>query len=67
MGVLRLNLYGNPSGTFYYIEGLMSFLAKLRAKLNEAESFLVTIEMNASTTVTAISIDDFWWHPKLQR
>lgn len=43
IGILRLNLYGSPSGTFFYIEGLMKFLGTLQAKLNDAESSLVRI------------------------
>lgn len=57
--MLRLNLYGNPSGTFYYMEGLMEFLGKLKATLNQAESCLVRIEMKSGTIVDAIAIDDF--------
>lgn len=34
VGVLHLNLYGNLSGTFYYMEGLFAHLRKLSATLN---------------------------------
>lgn len=37
VGILHLNLYGNPSGTFYYMEGLFDYLKKMMTKLNEAE------------------------------
>lgn len=59
IGLLRLNLYGNPSGTFYYIEGLMAFLRKMHAQLNEAESCLVRLQMQAGTVIAAVAIDDF--------
>lgn len=41
VGMLKKNLYGNPSGTYYYIEGLMDFLKIIKVKLNEAEYCLV--------------------------
>lgn len=59
VGILRLNLFGNPSGTFYYIEGLMAFLRKLKVQLNEAEACLVKISMPSGTIIAAVAIDDF--------
>lgn len=59
VGFLRLNLYGNPSGTFYYIKGLMAFLRKLRAKMNHAESCLLRLQMAAGTVIPAVATDDF--------
>lgn len=59
IGILKRNLYGNPSGTYYHIEGLMNFLATVKAKLNEAESCLVKIEMKSGTIVAAIAIEYF--------
>lgn len=34
--IMQLNLYGNPSGTFYYVDGLIEYLLTLQANLNEA-------------------------------
>lgn len=59
VGILRLNLYGNPSGTYYYIDGLLEFLRGLRADMNEAEVCLVRLEMRSGTVITAVAVDDF--------
>lgn len=37
VGVLRLNFYAYPSATYYYIEGLLRYLHKIRAQPNGAE------------------------------
>lgn len=58
--VVRLirNLHGNPSGTFYYVRGLLKFLKQLQAKINEAEICLVRIEMESGPIVVAVTVDD---------
>lgn len=57
--MLHLNLYGNPSGTYYYIEGILEFLRKIHPKLNEAESCLIRVEMPPGTVIEAIAVDEF--------
>lgn len=59
IGVLRLNIYGNPSGTYYYIDGLLLILRKIRAKKNEAEVFLIRIDLISGSVIAAISVDNF--------
>lgn len=59
VGMLKRNLYGNPSGTYYYIQGLLKHLRNIRAKLNEAEACLVRVQMTSGTVVAAIAVDDF--------
>lgn len=57
IGILRLNIYGNPSRTYYYIEGLLDYLKKIRAQLNEAESCLIRVEMPSGMIIAAIAVD----------
>lgn len=57
--ILMLNLYGNPSSTFYYIEGLITYLDEIGANLNEAESCLIRVENPSGTIIVSIAIDDF--------
>lgn len=59
IGVLRLNLYGNPSGTYYYVDGLLEFLRKIKAQMNEAEVCLIRIELSTGNLIIAIAFDDF--------
>lgn len=40
---MRLNLYGNPPGTYYYVDGLLKFLLKITAQVNDAEACLIRI------------------------
>lgn len=42
---LVLNLYGNPSATFYYLEGLFKFLRNRKSKINEAQACLVRLKV----------------------
>lgn len=57
--VLRLKLYGNPSVTYYYVDGLLEFLQNLKAQMNEAEVCLKRIELETGSVIEAIKIDDF--------
>lgn len=59
VGVLMLNLYGNPSGIYYYVDGLPAFLPKIHAKLNEADVCLVRIEFKSGSVIMAVAVDDF--------
>lgn len=47
----RLSFYGNPSGTLYYIDGLLEFLQSKRAQMNEAKVCLVILEMGEGTVI----------------
>lgn len=57
--VLKLNLYGNPSGIYYYMEGLLEYLKKIQEQFNEAESCLIRVEMKSGLVIAAIVIDHF--------
>lgn len=59
MGVLVRNLCGNPPGTYYYVQGLLKHVLKLRAQLKEAEECLVRVQMNAVTVIPAREVEDF--------
>lgn len=47
IGILVKNQYGNPSGTFYYVECLLTYLQKHGTKSNEQEQCLVRIEFDS--------------------
>lgn len=51
--------YGNPSGTFYYFQGLLEYLTHNGAECNEQEHFLVQLDFWTGTMITAITVDDF--------
>lgn len=48
-----------PSGTFFYMEGLLKFLREHNAKMNEAEACWVTLTVSTGTIIMAIAVDDF--------
>lgn len=59
VGKLELSLYGNPSGTYYYVQGLFEFLRKHKAEMNQAEACLIRIEVAEGTIIMAVAVDDF--------
>lgn len=59
VGILIRNLCGNPSGKFYYVQGLLDHLRKMQANLNQAEACLVRVQMPAGSVIAAIAVDDF--------
>lgn len=59
VGILMLNLYGNHSETYYCIEGLLDYLRETRARLNEAKSCLICVDMPSGTIIAAMAIEDF--------
>lgn len=59
VGILVKNQYGNPSGTFYYIVGLMEYLRKHGAIANEQEPCLVRMEFKSGILIAAIALDNF--------
>lgn len=42
-GILELNLYGNPSGTYYYLDGLLIYIKTKGFKSNEHQLCLVRL------------------------
>lgn len=59
VGLLIKNLYGNPSGTFYYVEGILEFLKCIQAKLNDAEACLIHVKMPSGMVIAAFAMDEF--------
>lgn len=59
IGILIWSLYGNTSGTYYYVKGLLKHLREIRAQLNEAEACLMCINMPSGTVIAAIAVDYF--------
>lgn len=59
IGLLKLNLYGNPSGTYYYVDGLLEYLRQVHAQMNQAEVCLIRIEMEEGVLIMAVAVDDF--------
>lgn len=59
IGIILRNLYGNPSGTYYYVQGLLNHSRAINAKLNEAEECLVRVQMLSGAVIAAIPVDNF--------
>lgn len=59
IGKLQLHLYRNPSGTFYYIKGLLEFLRKWKAKSSQEEACLGEMKLKTGIVIMAIAVDDF--------
>lgn len=57
--MLELNLYGNPSGTYYYLDGLMTYMKKRACKINERELCLVRMQTQNGAVILVIAVDDF--------
>lgn len=53
------NHYGNPSGTFNYVQGFLEYLTQNVAECNEKEPFLVQLESRTATVITEIAVYDF--------
>lgn len=58
VGVLMRNLFGNPSVTYYYVQGLLKHFRKIKDQLNEAEDCPVRVEMPAGAVIAAIAVED---------
>lgn len=58
-GRLVMNQYVNPSGTFYYLEGLFAYLKKQQAEHNEQEICLVHIITEHGPLIMAVVVDYF--------
>lgn len=56
---ITINLYGKPSGTYYYVDGLLQVLKQMNIQLNEAEVCLVRLHLNRGTVIIAVAVDDF--------
>lgn len=59
VGRLVKNQYGNPLGTYSYVQGLLDFLQQHGAKCNKQEPYLVPIEFRNGTVIAPIAFDDF--------
>lgn len=59
IGILQLKIYGNPSGTNYYIECLLHYLAEKHAQPDEAEVCLVRMDLANGNIKVAIAVEDF--------
>lgn len=58
-GILELNLYGNPSGTYYYLEGLFGYMKRRGFRPNDHDVCLVKLTTKSGTIIAAIAVDDF--------
>lgn len=59
MGRLVLNLYVNPSGTYYYHDGLFQYLKISKAEHNEEEFWLTNVVNEHGTLIIAVAVDYF--------
>lgn len=59
IGLLKLNVYGSPSGTYCYVDGLLEFLKSRQAQVKEAEARLVKIKVPTGELIVAIAVEYF--------
>lgn len=56
---LNLNVYGSPSDTYYYFDGLLQFLHQKEVQLNDAKVCLVKIKMHSGTEIMVLVVEVF--------
>lgn len=52
--ILELNLYGNPSGTYYYLEGLFAYMKQNGFENNDREVCLGWLTTQSGIFIVAI-------------
>lgn len=52
-------MYGNPSGTYYYADGLLEYIRNMQAAINETEVCLINIKVQGAELIMAVAVDDF--------
>lgn len=58
-GILELNLYGNPSGTYYYLDEVLHYIWKKGYKSNDHELCLLKLNSPKGRAIITIAVDDF--------
>lgn len=59
VGILELNFYGNTSGTYYHLNGLLGYMHKEGFESKEHEICLVRLRTRHRTVIVAIAVDEF--------